>query len=78
MNLHRFMEIDICPLCGGEIFAEDNEHLGKPDVNDIPGDTTFVIPCVDEEGFKTCGEFRISRIDPTSLEDDWKCEYVLV
>lgn len=80
MKLWRFMQMDTCPICGNEIWVtRDNPHLGEKDVEKIPGDTVFVFECVvPGGGLRTCGEFRISRVNPATLEDDWKCEYVLI
>lgn len=80
IKLRQFtMHIDTCPMCGGEINMErwKNRYVGEPDINKIPPATVFVYVCTDDTGTnQTCGEFRISRVNQESLEDDWKCEYV--
>ena len=78
MKLHRFMrDIDTCPMCGGELYPRENGSVGVKAVERIPGETIFVLVCDDlRSRAATCGEFRISRVDPTTLDDDWKCEYV--
>lgn len=85
MKLHRFtLNIDTCPVCGREIYMRENGVIGEPDIEQIPADTVFVYECNrDEEGRTcgrepSCGEFRISRVDPTTLDNDWKCEYVII
>jgi hypothetical protein len=71
-KLYRFMEIDTCPMCGGEIYVQDNGVLGQQDIKKIPGDTVFRIRCTDATGTTLmCGEFQIRRVHPETLDDDW-------
>lgn len=79
IKLRQFlMNIDTCPMCGEEIFiTSNNPYVGEPDINRIPPTTVFTYVCLDDTGTnQTCGEFRISRVNQESFEDDWKCEYV--
>lgn len=76
-KLHRFMTIDTCPLCGNEVFLRENGFRGKP-LNEIPNDTVFEIICADATGTNlSCGEFRISKRDPSTDDNDWMAEYII-
>lgn len=83
-KLYRFMEIDTCPMCGGEIYVANNGYRGVQDIKQIPGDTVFRIPCTDKEkkvgdvhgGNIVCGEFQIRRVHPETLDDDWVATWV--
>lgn len=77
-KLHIFMEIDTCPICGSEVYAEDNGYLGVP-LEEIPGDTVYEIPCIDaERKMPTCGKFVIRKRDPKTRDNDWIAEYIPV
>jgi hypothetical protein len=78
VNLWRFMHMDTCPICGGEIWVRENGYVGERDVKKMPGDTVFVFDCSDNgKRPATCGEFQISRVNTKTLEDDWECKYIL-
>lgn len=77
-QLHVFMEIDTCPMCGREIHVTDNGLIGKL-IADIPPETTFEIGCTDSTGTNpTCGKFVIKRRDPVLYDNDWTAEYIPV
>jgi hypothetical protein len=74
VKLHHLMQLDTCPMCGREIWAEENKFLGVQNLEDIPIDTEFRIQCKDERGNQGCGYFSITRIVPLP-DSEWKCEY---
>lgn len=77
MKLHKFMEIDTCPICGNELYPSENGFIGKP-LEEIPATAIFEIPCTDDTGSNlACGLFRIQRRDQSSEANDWVCEYLL-
>lgn len=78
MRLFRFMELDTCPLCGGELHSKPNPYLGERDVMEIPVATVFELRCMDDTGTNlACGLFRIQRRSIRQSPDDWVCEYLL-
>lgn len=86
-HLHVFMEIDTCPMCGHEISAVENEHLGK-EIRAIPLDAVFEIglhsfqgtplEALYKERAESCGKFVIKRRDPVLYDNDWVAEYIPV
>jgi len=78
MKLYNFMQIDTCPICGNETWPVENGYLGVKQVVEMPADVTFRIVCKDKDDNLTCGEFRITRKDQSSLTDDWVATYIPV
>ena len=80
-ELHIFMEIDTCPMCGDEIYVVENEHSGKK-LEDIPVAAVFEIVCRHPNHPRgtvlTCGKFVIKKRDVDSIENDWFAEDIPV
>lgn len=75
-QLHRFMEIDTCPMCGDEVSLVENGYRGK-NLDDIPVDAVFEIVCTDKTGTNRAdGTFRITKRDQSSSDNDWVAEYI--
>lgn len=72
MEIYRFMEIDTCPMCGGEVYPRETPYIGKS-IEEIPYGAEFELECR-EHG---CGVFTITRRDPMSLRNDWIASYAI-
>lgn len=69
-KLYRLLEIDTCPICGGEMYFPQN-------IMNFPGSTVFVLACMDDTRTNIrCGQFEIRPVDSETMDDDWICSWL--